>query len=365
MKIPVSLNTSAFCVPERLTQSAWTGHTPFMMWLVEALGPRCFVELGTHTGVSYCAACQTVKALDLATRCAAFDTWTGDAHAGFYGEDVFADLDAHHAPRYGGFSRLVRSTFDAAVTSFEDGSIDLLHIDGLHTYEAVKHDFDTWRPKLAAPAIVLFHDTQVRERGFGVYRLWAELAAQHPSFEFHHEHGLGVLALGGVPAGDVGALFVSADGEHAAAVRQVFARLGDACAEHARALQQAEAARARQAAQPALARFRAAQGDDIGPAYQALAALLTAGQARLELSEFHMLGERLVSAGLHAHAVEACMLGLQRYPGNPALRVIRAEAHLSLGDKDKALVDLEGNSGGNYGLDRVHRLRRRINVIVG
>ena len=90
----------------------------------------------------------------------------------------------------------MQSTFDAAVDQFADGSIDLLHIDGRHFYEDVEHDFETWRPKLSDRAVVLFHDINVRERSFGVARLWDEMRVGAPSFTFHHGHGLGVLAAG-------------------------------------------------------------------------------------------------------------------------------------------------------------------------
>ncbi|MET3602146.1 rhamnan synthesis F family protein [Martelella mangrovi] len=217
------LSTHAFEKPEKFLESAWLGHAPFAFHLVANLKPRMIVELGTHNGFSYFCFCQTIRKNNLGTKAYAVDTWQGDEHAGFYGEDVFSKVLELNTP-YESFSSLMRMTFSEAVQYFPDGEIDLLHIDGRHLYEDVKRDFEEWAPKLSPNAVVLFHDTNVREREFGVWRFFRELGEKYPAFEFYHQHGLGIIAMGEVP--ECLKPFFEASRNEAELARSIYASLG-------------------------------------------------------------------------------------------------------------------------------------------
>lgn len=171
----------------------WSGHLAFAHDLVATMRPSVLVELGTHYGQSYFGFCQSVEENHLDCRCCAVDTWLGDEHAGFYGESVYREVSDYNKAQYSRFSQLLRTTFDEASGQFADGSVDLLHIDGLHTFEAVKHDFEQWLPKVRAGGIVLIHDIDARHANFEVWRLWADLKKQYRTFEFNHCWGLGIL----------------------------------------------------------------------------------------------------------------------------------------------------------------------------
>ena len=219
---------SMFAHPRYLPPSAWTGHLPFASWLIERCVPEVVVELGTHAGASYMGFCQAVYDHGLSTRCFAVDTWQGDEHAGYYGDEIYRVLKSDHDRDYAGFSQMLRMTFDDASSQFTDGSIDVLHIDGLHTYEAVRHDFETWLPKLSARSVVLFHDTAVRERNFGVWKLWAELRERYPGFEFTHASGLGVLMVGEEMPPPLRALAAAEVDGALVHIRRLFENLGNA-----------------------------------------------------------------------------------------------------------------------------------------
>ncbi|MFA5900861.1 MAG: class I SAM-dependent methyltransferase [Hyphomicrobium sp.] len=222
------LSSASFWSPHYLSRSAWIQHAPFAFWLIAAARPSTIVELGTHTGVSYFAFCQAVVTEGLPTRCYAVDTWRGDDHTLPYGETIFARVQTHNAAHYAGFSKLLHRTFREALADIEDGTVDLLHVDGRHYYEDVREDFTSWEKKLSPRAVVLFHDTNVFERQFGVYRYWAEVRAGRPSFEFLHGHGLGVLGYGTDLPPLVSRFFASAaDPTTTTAIRGAYERLGE------------------------------------------------------------------------------------------------------------------------------------------
>ena len=171
---------------------AWTSHLHFAYDLVATLKPAVLVELGVDRGESYFAFCQAAAENRTGTRCLGIDTWRGDQHAGGYDETTFGQVSEHNRAHYDSFSTLVRSDFDEALSQFQPGSIDVLHLDGLHTEAAVRHDVDSWLPTLRPGGTLLLHDVDVQSKEFGAWKVWAELQTQGRSWTFHDGPGLGV-----------------------------------------------------------------------------------------------------------------------------------------------------------------------------
>lgn len=187
--------------PYMMIYSPWSGHRLFGYDYVASCQPDCIVELGSFYGCSSFAFLQAIKDFTLPCTFYAVDTWEGDVFTKHdYQEDIygsfmevkdriFPDQKVH----------VMRMTFDEAVNSFEDASIDLLHIDGSHTYEAVKHDFQTWRKKVKPDGAIFFHDIgddRLNGKHLGSHIFWEELKKEYSNtLEFPFSFGLGVLVF--------------------------------------------------------------------------------------------------------------------------------------------------------------------------
>ena len=181
-------------IPGYDAPSSWWEHVPIAHWLVKILKPKLVVELGTHYGVSFFAFCESAEVFSKETFCYAVDTWEGDSQAGYYGNEVYEKVSQYFNTRHKSRGRLIRSSFDDAASHFEENTIDLIHIDGLHTYEAVKHDYETWLSKLKKDGSLIFHDWNVREADFGVWKLWEEIKnkGNFQCIEIMNGHGLAI-----------------------------------------------------------------------------------------------------------------------------------------------------------------------------
>lgn len=60
-----------------------------------------------------------------------------------------------------------------------ESQLDVLFIDGDHSYEGVKKDYEMYAPLVRSGGLVGFHDISVKEPQYGVAQYWGELRAHH------------------------------------------------------------------------------------------------------------------------------------------------------------------------------------------
>ena len=185
---------------ELIRFAPWSGHRNFAYDFTAWLEPKNIAELGSHYGCSAFAFTQAVKDMGFDTAMYFIDTWQGDDFTKKYDNDVFTvfsdTVKKYYAPLK---INMLRMTFDEARDKFEDGSLELLHIDGSHHYEDVKHDFETWLPKVSKTGIIMLHDVSsdiVLGDVMGSYKYWQELKKKYKyTVDFDFSWGLGVIFL--------------------------------------------------------------------------------------------------------------------------------------------------------------------------
>jgi Methyltransferase domain len=173
--------------------SAWNGLGTIAYEIVTHFRPQKIVELGSHKGFSTFAMGLALRDLKLGGKIYAVDTWKGDEHAGFYEEEVYQNFLADRQKL--GLDDTVfpmRMTFAEASKKITP-PIDLLHVDGLHTFKAVTSDFKDFRNLLAPGGIVLFHDVYTTFRQMRLF--WALISSRYPSYRIPYSHGLGIIQV--------------------------------------------------------------------------------------------------------------------------------------------------------------------------
>jgi len=165
--------------------SAWTGHRDFARWLTRNTKSDVIVELGVDYGYSTFTFADSLKGTT--GMIYGVDLFMGDIHTGHRNTlDFVKKAIADHSVTN---LELVIGEFDT-ISKLWNKPIDILHIDGLHTYDAVKNDFTRWSPHVTENGIVLFHDIAVHH--FGVKEFFRELSGGYKLF-FLHSAGLGIF----------------------------------------------------------------------------------------------------------------------------------------------------------------------------
>jgi hypothetical protein len=176
---------------DELRSSAWLGLEGLAYQIVRHYRPKVIVELGTHMGLSALAMGLALRDLGEGGKLFAVDSWEGDPQAGLYGDAVYRTfLQRCDQLKLGETIVPLKMYFDEARDKVAT-PIDLLHIDGLHTWDAVNHDWETFGPLVRPGGLVMFHD--VNTVFDDVRRFWAGLSNTHESHTVPYSNGLGII----------------------------------------------------------------------------------------------------------------------------------------------------------------------------
>ena len=161
-----------------------TGHVVFVDWLIEEMKPKVTVDLGIDYGYSLIAFAHNNPGKVFGIDGFEGDEWTGN-------RNTYDQVCGHITNLQLNNVTLIKGYFDDVVKTW-DTEIDLLHIDGFHSYEAVKNDFEKWSGFVPNTGVILFHDTDSHDARFGVKQFFNEI--DMPKHELMGFQGLGIVS---------------------------------------------------------------------------------------------------------------------------------------------------------------------------
>lgn len=160
--------------------------------------PRYILEIGTANGGSLFSFCKlaeddaTIISIDLpgGDFGGGYPEWKIPVYTAFAGENqklVLLRKDSHKTETLNDVKKLLG-----------DNKLDFLFIDGDHSYEGVKRDFELYSPLVREGGIIAFHDIAPHwdYPEVGVTRFWDEIKGEFRSEEFIADVNQGWAGIG-------------------------------------------------------------------------------------------------------------------------------------------------------------------------
>jgi predicted O-methyltransferase YrrM len=193
-----------------LTFQSGLGDAAFLLYgLVKAAKPLVVVEIGSARGRSTCFIGKALKENGVG-KLYAIDPHTQTAWNDVDSIDTFQILNSNISHLgLNDVVKILRDTSDNVARNWQT-EIDLLFIDGDHSYEGARKDWDLFSPFVRPFGSVIFHDTlwdlksdsQYARPDMGVPRVVEELRVQgYPVLTLDKDFGVSVVqpVRGGVP----------------------------------------------------------------------------------------------------------------------------------------------------------------------
>lgn len=166
--------------------SGWKENKALCEWLVKRINPKNTVELGVDYGYSLIC-----LALNNKGRVYGIDHFKGDSFTGQRNTLSFVQNTINWLRKFNVKNiSIIEGDVNYAFKRWNKHTkIDLLHIDCLATYDAIKNDFENWFTHLSNEGVILIHNTSVHE---GVIKYFSEIKL--PKIECKNGSGLGIVS---------------------------------------------------------------------------------------------------------------------------------------------------------------------------
>jgi len=137
--------------------------------VIRELDDAKFVEIGVWKGQSVCYAAVEIINKGKNIQIDAVDTWEGSPEESF----IMNDPSIVNGTLYDEFIRNIepvkhivtpiRMDSVSAASTYQNGSLDFVFIDGAHNYNAIRADIDAWLPKVKPGGYIGGHDYDFKD----------------------------------------------------------------------------------------------------------------------------------------------------------------------------------------------------------